>query len=256
MPRCLTVASSDSGGGAGIQADLKAFAAADCYGSTVIVGLTAQNTRTVYETFELPPSFIEAQLEAVITDIGCDAAKTGALLSGPIVEVVAAFFAAHPTPLVVDPVMMSSSGTRLLSDDGVRLMISRLLPVATVVTPNEHEAELLAGARGTRAELSERLVARGARAVLITGGASDPMSDHLFDGVSHVEIAQTRVDQRSTHGSGCTHSATLAAELAKGASLLQAATTAARVTSSAIAAGLTAIGGGEGPVDVLRAVRM
>ena len=249
----MTVASSDSGGGAGIQADLKAFAAAGCFGTSVIVGLTAQNTIAIRDTLTLPPQFVSAQLEAVVSDIGVDAAKTGALLTRATVEVVCDFFAAHPLPLVVDPVIAASSGATLLAPDAVAMVVSRLLPLAAVVTPNEQEAALLAGASGSRRELAERIAAHGARVVVITGGESDPMSDHFFDGVQHVDIAQTRVASRATHGSGCTHSATLAAELAKGASPLEAARTAARVTAAAIAAGLD-VGSGPGPVDVLGTV--
>src|SRR6266540_6824495 len=144
VPRCLTIAGSDSGGGAGIQADLKAFAAAGCHGSTAIVALTAQNTIGVTDVLEVPPEFVRAQLEAVFSDIGVDAAKTGMLFSASIVETVADFLASHPVPLVVDPVLIASSGARLLRDDAVETLIGRLLPLATVVTPNLPEAEALA----------------------------------------------------------------------------------------------------------------
>ena len=147
VPRCLTIAGSDSGGGAGIQADLKAFAAAGCHGSSAIVALTAQNTVGVTDVLEVPPEFVRAQLEAVFSDIGVDAAKTGMLFSAPIVETVADFLAAHPVPLVVDPVMVASSGARLLKDDAVEVLVGRLFPLATVVTPNLMEAEALAGER-------------------------------------------------------------------------------------------------------------
>jgi hydroxymethylpyrimidine kinase/phosphomethylpyrimidine kinase len=252
VPRCLTVASSDSSGGAGIQADLKAFAAAGCYGTSAIVALTAQNTKEIRAILAVPPDFVRAQLNAVVSDIGCDAAKTGALVSRTIVEVVAAFFAEHPVPLVVDPVMVASSGHRLLAEDAVDALVRLLLPLATVVTPNLAEAEVLAGLSGHRRALAERIVSRGARAVIITGGHTESPHDHLFDGTEHVEIAQRRVPRRSTHGSGCTHSATLTAEIAKGASLRDAASTAAGVSAAAIAAGFEDIGSGEGPVDVLR----
>jgi hydroxymethylpyrimidine/phosphomethylpyrimidine kinase len=249
------VASSDSGGGAGIQADLKAFAAAHCYGTCAIVALTAQSTAGVFGILEVPPEFIRAQLDAVVGDIGCDAAKTGALVSKRIVEVVADFFATHRTSLVVDPVMVATSGYRLLAADAVDAVSSVLLPLATVVTPNLAEAKVLAGVDAGRAEMAERIVARGARAVVITGGHAEPPHDHFFDGVTHIEIPQTRVMARSTHGSGCTHSATLTAELAKGASLLDAARVAASVTAASIAAGVDDLGSGEGPVDVLQTAR-
>src|ERR671925_2320882 len=136
VPRCLTIATSDSGGGAGIQADLKAFAAAGCHGMSVLVAVTAQNTVGVTAIHELPPDFVTAQLEAVFDDLGVDAAKTGMLFSAPLIETVADFLATHPVPLVVDPVMVASSGARLLQEDAVATYVERLLPLATVVTPN------------------------------------------------------------------------------------------------------------------------
>jgi hydroxymethylpyrimidine/phosphomethylpyrimidine kinase len=252
-PRCLTIAGSDSGGGAGIQADLKAFAAAGCFGTTAIVALTAQNTTGVSAVHEVPPEFVLAQLEAVFSDIGVDAAKTGMLFSRPLIEVVAGFLERNPVPLVVDPVMIASSGARLLQEEAVETLVARLLPLAAVVTPNVPEAEALAGAKASPRELAERIHALGARAVVVTGGhAADPV-DWLFDGREHVPIPVERYDSRATHGAGCTHSATLAALLARGASLEEAAGGAARAASAAVAYGLTEIGAGDGPVDVLRA---
>ena len=201
-PRCLTIAGSDSGGGAGIQADLKAFAAAGCHGTSAIVALTAQNTVGVTDVLEVPPEFVHAQLEAVFSDIGVDVAKTGMLFSAPIVETVADFLAAHPVPLVVDPVMVASSGARLLRDDAVESLVGRLFPLATVVTPNLPEAEALAGRSGTRRELAERLHELGAPAVVVTGGHGEDAVDHLFDGTPHVEIAVERHDVAATHGAG------------------------------------------------------
>ena len=250
VPRCLTIAGSDSGGGAGIQADLKAFAAAGCHGMSAIVALTAQNTVGVTGVFEVPPEFVRAQLEAVFSDIGVDAAKTGMLFSAPIVETVAAFLAEHPVPLVVDPVMVASSGARLLRDDAAQALVGSLFPLATVVTPNLMEAEALAG-EGSRRELAERLHELGAPAVVVTGGHGGDAVDHLFDGHEHVEISVERHDVAATHGAGCTHSATLAAALAKGLSLLEAAREAAAAASRAVAQGLVEIGAGEGPVDVI-----
>jgi hydroxymethylpyrimidine/phosphomethylpyrimidine kinase len=250
VPRCLTIAGSDSGGGAGIQADLKAFAAAGCYGSSAIVALTAQNTVGVTDVLEVPREFVRAQLEAVFSDIGVDAAKTGMLFSAPIIETVAEFLASHPVPLVVDPVMVASSGARLLQDDAVEVLVGRLFPLATVVTPNLMEAEALAG-EGTRRELAERVHELGAAAVIVTGGHGPDPVDHLFDGREHVEIPVERHDVAATHGAGCTHSATLAALLARGATLEEAAREAGRAASQAVARGLTEIGAGEGPVDVL-----
>jgi hydroxymethylpyrimidine/phosphomethylpyrimidine kinase len=249
IPRCLTIAGSDSGGGAGIQADLKAFAAAGCFGTSAIVALTAQNTQGVTAVHEVPPDFVRAQLAAVYSDIGVDAAKTGMLFSRPLIETVADFLDEHRVPLVVDPVMVASSGARLLQDDAVEVLVSRLFPLATVVTPNLHEAEALAG-RGTRRELAERLHELGARAVVVTGGHGDDPVDHLFDGSDHVEIPVDRHDVAATHGAGCTHSATLTALLARGQTFEEAARGAAAVASAAVAHGFTEIGHGEGPVDV------
>ncbi len=202
VPRCLTIAGSDSGGGAGIQADLKAFAAAGCYGASAIVALTAQNTIGVVAVHELPAEFVHAQLAAVYDDIGVDAAKTGMLFSRAVIAAVAGFLDGRDVPLVVDPVMLASSGAEMLQRDAVAMLVSRLFPLATVVTPNLHEAEALAGS-GSRRELAE------------------------------------------------THSATLAAGLAKGLSLEQAARRAALVASEAVRYGLAEIGAGDGPVDVL-----
>jgi hydroxymethylpyrimidine/phosphomethylpyrimidine kinase len=257
VPRCLTIAGSDSGGGAGIQADLKAFAAAGCHGSTAIVALTAQNTVGVTEVLQVPPEFIRAQLEAIFSDIGVDAAKTGMLFSASIVETVADILVGHRIPLVVDPVLIASSGARLLRDEAVETLVGRLFPLATVVTPNLPEAEALVGtlpvgdSPWTRHDLAERLHELGARAVIVTGGHGSDAVDHLFDGNAHVEISVERQDVAATHGAGCTHSATLAALLARGLSLEEAARGAAAAASRAVANGLAEIGTGEGPVDVL-----
>jgi hydroxymethylpyrimidine/phosphomethylpyrimidine kinase len=249
VPRCLTIAGSDSGGGAGIQADLKAFAAAGCFGTSAIVALTAQNTVGVVAVHELPPEFVRAQLEAVFDDIGVDAAKTGMLFSAEVIETVADVLAERPVPLVVDPVMVASSGARLLREDAVDALVSRIFPLASVVTPNEVEARLLVG-DGPKRELAERLVELGAPAAIVTGGHGEPV-DHLFDGERHVEIPVERHQVRATHGAGCTHSATLAALLARGLSLEEAARGAAEAASRAVAQGLPELGAGDGPVDVL-----
>ncbi len=251
VSRCLTIAGSDSGGGAGIQADLKAFAAAGCHGMSVIVALTAQNTRGVTAVHEAPPDFVRAQLEAVFDDIGVDAAKTGMLFSRELIETVAEYLESHPVPLVVDPVMVASSGAKLLQDDAVATLVARLFPLATVVTPNLHEAEALAGRSAPRRELAERIHELGAASVVVTGGHGDEAVDHLFDGERHVEIPVERHDVAASHGAGCTHSATLAAYLAKAWPLENAARTAAAASSAAVARGLAELGAGEGPVDAL-----
>jgi hydroxymethylpyrimidine kinase/phosphomethylpyrimidine kinase len=252
VPRCLTIAGSDSGGGAGIQADLKAFAAAGCHGMSAIVALTAQNTTGVTAVHEVPPDFVRAQLEAVVEDLGVDAAKTGMLFSAPLIETVADFLAEHPVPLVVDPVMVASSGARLLQDDAVETLVERLFPLATVITPNLLEAQALSNRLLlSRWQLAERLHELGAAAAVVTGGHGDEPVDHLFDGEEHVEIPVERHRIPATHGAGCTHSATLAALLARGESLEAAARGAARAASRAVAQGLIELGTGEGPVDVI-----
>jgi hydroxymethylpyrimidine/phosphomethylpyrimidine kinase len=250
VARCLTIAGSDSGGGAGIQADLKAFAAAGCHGTSAVVALTAQNTTGVTAVHEVPPDFVCAQLDAVFSDIGADAAKTGMLFSAAIVEAVADFLAAHPVPLVVDPVMVASSGARLLREDAVETLVTRLFPLATVITPNLMEAEALAGGPAPREVLAQRLHALGPQAVVITGGHGEPV-DTFFDGEQLLQIEVPRHDSGATHGAGCTHSATLTALLARGLSPDRAARRAAEVASAAVDRGLAEIGGGDGPVDVI-----
>jgi len=252
VPRALTIATSDSGGGAGIQADLKAFAAAGCHGMSVLVALTAQSTTAVTAVHELPPDFVTAELEAVFGDIGVDAAKTGMLFSRRLIETVADYLEEHPVPLVVDPVMVASSGAKLLEDDAVDTLVARLFPLAAVVTPNLPEAQALTGLNvEDRRALSERLVELGARAALVTGGHGEHPIDHLFDGTDHVEIPVRYVDGAHTHGAGCTHSATLAALLARDESLLAAAGVASMAASFAVGHALQELGAGEGPVDVL-----
>jgi hydroxymethylpyrimidine kinase/phosphomethylpyrimidine kinase len=245
IPRALTIASSDSGGGAGIQADLKAFAAAGCHGLSAIVALTAQNTTAVTAIHELPPEFVRAELDAVFDDIGVDAAKTGMLFSRRIIETVADFLEPHGVPLVVDPVMVASSGAKLLEDDAVEALVTRLFPLATVVTPNQDEATALVGP-GAPDEQVMRLVDLGARAAIVTGSGS---GDWLFDG--ELTLIDVRRVAGPTHGSGCTHSAMLAGGLARGIPLREAASEAARAAADAIEHGLDELGRGEGPVDVL-----
>jgi hydroxymethylpyrimidine/phosphomethylpyrimidine kinase len=256
VPRCITIAGSDSGGGAGIQADLKAFAAAGAHGSSAIVALTAQSTVAVDAVLEVPPWFVRAQLDAVWDDIGADAAKTGMLFSRATIETVADWLEEHPLPLVVDPVMVASSGVRLLEEDAVGALVARLFPLATVVTPNLLEAQALTASNtASLRELAEAVVELGAPAALVTGGHAEEPVDHLFDGREHHEIPVERHEVAATHGAGCTHSATLAALLARGMPLVEAARGAAAAASRAVAQGLVDIGGGEGPVDVLGLTR-
>ena len=200
---------------------------------TAIVGVTAQNTTAILAAYALPAWVITAQLKAVYDDIGVDAAKTGALLSAEVILAVADFLAHHPTPLVVDPVLSASTGASLLDPDAVEVLITSLLPLATVVTPNLAEARALAGADGDRR----------------TGG-DGAGSDLLFDGAEYLEIPVTWTEGTATHGTGCTHSATLAAQLALGTPLADAARQAAAITAAAIDHGLVGIGEGPGPVAV------
>jgi hydroxymethylpyrimidine/phosphomethylpyrimidine kinase len=254
VPRCLTIATSDSGGGAGIQADLKAFAALGCHGMSAIVALTAQNTTSVTAVHEAPPAFVRAQLDAVFDDIGVDAAKTGMLFSARIIEAVADFLGEQAVPLVVDPVMVAASGAKLLQDDAVAVLVRELFPRATVVTPNLHEACALVG-RPYEDDADRRLLAEaihelGASAVVVTGGHGAEAVDWLFDGDRHVPIPVERYGDEATHGAGCTHSAALTAFLARGESLEDAARGAAEVASEAVRHGLAGVGAGSGPVDV------
>jgi hydroxymethylpyrimidine/phosphomethylpyrimidine kinase len=254
VPRCLTIATSDSGGGAGIQADLKAFARLGCHGMSAIVALTAQSTTEVSAIHEVPTDFIRAQLDAVFDDIGVDVAKTGMLFSATIIETVADFLDGHEIPLVVDPVMVAASGAKLLRDDAVEVLVGRLFPLATVVTPNLHEASTLAGVEyredASREELAEAIHGRGAAAVVVTGGHGLEAVDWLFDGERHIPIPVERYAEEATHGAGCTHSASLAALLARGESLEDAARGAAQIASEAVRNGLAGLGRGSGPVDV------
>jgi hydroxymethylpyrimidine/phosphomethylpyrimidine kinase len=251
IPVALTIASSDSGGGAGIQADLKAFAHSDCHGASVIVALTAQNTQGVRAIHECPPEFVREQLEAVFDDLPVAAAKTGMLFSAAIIETVADYLAGHRVPLIVDPVMVASSGAKLLRDDAVDALVQRLFPLATVITPNLPEAQALTGMDvENRRALAERLHDLGAPAVVITGGHGERPVEHFFDGENHLEIPVPRHQTGATHGAGCTHSATLAALLARGEELPAAVGVAPMVAAWAVQHGLHELGAGDGPVDV------
>lgn len=219
---------------------------------SAIVALTAQNTLGVTAIAEQTPGFVRDQISAVLDDIGADAAKTGMLFSTTLIEAVADELAGRGLPLVVDPVMVASSGSRLLLPDAVGALVGRLFPLATVVTPNLPEAQALTGMdTQDRAALAERLVAMGAAAALVTGGHGSEPVDHLFDGQEHLRIPVPRHAVAATHGAGCTHSAALAAGLAAGLSLPEAAVQAAAVAGDAVAHGLAGLGGGDGPVHVL-----
>jgi len=254
IPVCLSIAGSDSGGGAGIQADLKAFARAGVHGTTAITAITAQNTVGVIGVEAISPAMIVAQVRAVVEDLGVDAVKVGMLGSVASAEAVskALDLLAPGTPVVVDPVMVAESGARLLDRDAQSALVQLIVARATVLTPNLPEARVLAGDATLDGEALARAVrALGPAAVVVTGGHREEAVDVLFDGEQIVEIAGERFADGAAHGSGCTHSATLAARLALGDDLPSAAREAKRVASEAVRDGLREIGSGAGPVDVL-----
>ena len=222
IPKALTIAGSDSGGGAGIQADLKTFSAFRVFGMSVITAVTAQNSLGVQGVESLPPAFVAQQLRSVLSDFGADAAKCGMLATAPIIEAVAATLAEHPIEmLVVDPVMVAKSGDALLRPDAVRSLIERILPLALVVTPNLPEAEALAGIpvsdRKEMEEAARRIHALGPRYVLVKGGhLKGDAVDVLWNGRELRAFSAPRVDSPNTHGTGCTFSAAIAAGLARG----------------------------------------
>ena len=250
----MTIAGSDSGGGAGIQADLKTFAALGVYGTSVLTAITAQNTLAVTAVHEIPPNIVAAQIDAVVTDIGADAVKTGMLASAPIIEVVAAKLREYQLPnVVVDPVMAAKSGDRLLREEAVTVLRDLLLPLATVVTPNLPEAEILVGRPLPDGDAVRRaareIVALGPKAVVMKGGhaAGDVVVDILFDGASFREYAAPRIDTSSTHGTGCTFASAIAAGLALGLSVEEAVAQAKEYVTAALRNAMP-IGGGHGPV--------
>ena len=295
IPRVLAIAGSDSGGGAGIQADLKAFAACGVHGMTAITAITAQNTVGVTAVHTIPPDIILAQVRAVASDIGVDAVKIGMLGTVETIEAVATALDELPsgTPVVLDPVMVAESGAELLEPAARTALIELLLPRATVVTPNVPEARTLADAAAeTEAEaeaagragdtneaendpaeaedaaaaadnaaaeadnaaaeaLVRRVHALGPRYVVVTGGHRQSATDLFFDGREIVEIPGERYPDGAAHGSGCTHSSVLAARLAWGDDPLRAARRAKELASRAVASGLSELGAGAGPVDVL-----
>jgi hydroxymethylpyrimidine/phosphomethylpyrimidine kinase len=254
LPVALTVAGSDSGGGAGIQADLKTFAALGVHGTSAITAVTAQNTVAVTDIVELPVAVVRAQIDAVAVDIGVQAAKTGMLSSAAIIEAVSAAIAAHRIGnLVVDPVMVAKSGARLLREDAVDILRSWLLPLAAVLTPNLPEVEVLLRHRvatlAERREAARELLALGPRAVVVKGGhAEGDAVDIYWDGTTWEELAAPRFATANTHGSGCVFSAAIAAGLAKGLDPLAAVREAKEFISGAIEFSLE-LGHGHGPVN-------
>ena len=280
-PVVLTIAGSDSGGGAGVQADLKAFARCGVHGACAITAITAQNTIAVRAVHPVPPEIVLAQIRAVVSDIGVDAVKIGMLGTAPVTRAVARALDELPaaTPVVVDPVMVSESGARLLDEDAQRELVGEVIPRASVLTPNLPEARVLAGGRthvagnGTVAEDSEdsedgedaearallyALLALGPRAVVLTGGHRARASDLLLEAPNGevIEIAGERHPDGAAHGSGCTHSSVLAAQLALGRPLSEAARIARRLAGEAVANGLRELGAGAGPVDAIGLSRM
>ena len=256
--RVLTIAGSDSGGGAGIQADLKTFAALGCYGMTAITALTAQNTVGVQGIHAVPPAFLQSQLQSVIEDIGVDAVKIGMLHEPGVVEVVAWAIQHYQLQRVVlDPVMVATSGDRLIADATVRVLVDQLFPLATVITPNLDEASLLLGrpiaAVSDLSGAAQALLSQGARAVLLKGGhlPGDQVVDVLArPGHVDVVLASSRMASRNTHGTGCTLSSAIAAHLALGEPLERAVRAARQYILGAIQAGAgVQVGHGHGPLN-------
>ena len=255
MKRVMTIAGSDSGGGAGIQADLKAFAANGVHGTSAVTAITAQNTVAVTDVLALPPSLVANQIDAIIDDIGADAVKTGMLANSAIIERVAERIGAHEMrPVVVDPVMVTSTGAPLFQDDSVEAIRQLLMPLATVVTPNTRECAVLTGEQIVTLDDMRRAArllveSTGASAVLVKGGHFDgPATDILFDGSEFTEFTEERIDTTSNHGTGCTLASAIAANLAKGADLPAAVANAKAYVTNAMRAA-TPIGAGHGPLN-------
>jgi hydroxymethylpyrimidine/phosphomethylpyrimidine kinase len=275
IPAVLSIAGSDSGGGAGIQADLKAFARCGVHGMTAIAALTAQNTVAVTGVHQVPGEFIVAQVRTVVDDVGVDAVKIGMLGTADTVRAVCeALDLLEPgTPIVLDPVMVAESGAVLLDEPARAAIVEELLPRATVITPNVPEARVLAATADDRAPggtsgrnhgspagddvdaLARRLHALGPAAVVVTGGHREAATDVFFDGDALVPIAGEQYADGASHGSGCTHSSSIAAHLALGHTPLEAARAAKRIAGEAVRDGLREIGAGPGPVDVFGLTR-
>jgi hydroxymethylpyrimidine/phosphomethylpyrimidine kinase len=253
VPVALTIAGSDSGGGAGIQADLKTFSALGVYGTSAVTAITAQNTQRVCEVFELPADVVVAQIDAIVEDFSITATKIGMLANAEIIEAVAEAVRRHDLlPLVVDPVMVAKSGDRLLREDAVEAIKTELLPLATVLTPNLPEAEvLLARELASWEDVREgarELVAMGAQAVVMKGGHREgPALDLYFDGNEFHEFTAQRVDTRNTHGTGCTFASAIAAGLAKGSDVRGAVAFAKAYITKALQSAYD-VGHGHGPV--------
>jgi len=256
-PIAVTIAGSDSSGGAGIQADLKTFSALGVYGASVVAALTAQNTRGVAAVHEVPPAFVSAQMDAVFSDLAVGAVKIGMLGNAAVIATVVAGLERHQqTNVVLDPVMVATSGRRLLAPDAIEALRTQLLPRALVITPNLPEAAALLDAPEARTEdemlhQADRLIALGANAVLMKGGHAGgaESTDLLVTAIASIRVIGERIETRNTHGTGCTLSAAIAAFLARGRGLTEAVRDAKEYITSAIAAGdRLSIGNGPGPV--------
>jgi hydroxymethylpyrimidine/phosphomethylpyrimidine kinase len=257
-PRVLSIAGSDSGGGAGIQADLKAFVRCGVWGMTAITAITAQNTQAVTAVYPLPPEAIVDQVRAVAEDIGVDAVKIGMLGTSEAIEAVVRALELIPdAQVVLDPVMVAESGARLLDQNAEATLRTGLLPRVSVVTPNVLEAAVLAGSDGggEPEALARTIRPLGPRVVVVTGGHREQATDVFFDGERVVEIPGERYPDGASHGSGCTHSSALAAQLALGADPLEAARRAKEIAAEAVRDGLRGLGSGAGPVDVFGLAR-
>jgi hydroxymethylpyrimidine/phosphomethylpyrimidine kinase len=254
IPRVLIIAGSDSGGGAGIQADLKTVSALGAFGMTAITALTAQNTTGVYGVLEIDSKFVVRQIDACISDIGCDAVKTGMLSSTAIIDAVAALISQQRlTPLVVDPVMIAKSGAPLLKPEAIEALKTKLLPLATVVTPNLHEAGALTGREiKTLAQMKDAARAireLGPENVVVKGGHLEAVAaDVLYDGREFTEFQGQRIDTKNTHGTGCIFASAIAANLAEGKTVRESLTAAKDFITAAIRNSL-AIGKGYGPAN-------
>jgi hydroxymethylpyrimidine/phosphomethylpyrimidine kinase len=254
IPTALSIAGSDSGGGAGIQADLKAFARCGVHGMTAITAITAQNTRGVEQVEVVSPQMVFGQILAIAEDMGADAVKIGMLGSAATIDAVAVgltYAGVTLAPVVIDPVMVAESGAILLDDETRAALVDVLLPRCAIATPNIPEARELTGAgeEASQEELARGMLQLGPKAVVVTGGHSEALVDLFFDGERLVEIPGERHPDGAAHGSGCTHSSALAAFLARGADPLEAAREARAVASAAVGAGLRGIGAGPGPVN-------
>jgi hydroxymethylpyrimidine/phosphomethylpyrimidine kinase len=257
--RALAIAGSDSGGGAGIQADLKTFSALGVFGMTAITALTAQNTTGVFGVIEIPPEFVAQQIDVVVADIGVDAAKTGMLSNSGIIDAVADRIRHHRIAnLVVDPVMISKSGSALMRPEAMDALRTALLPLAMVVTPNLHEAGAISGQvidslEGMR-EAARRIHALGPRVVVVKGGhLAGEAEDVVYDGQAFTSLKDARVSTRHTHGTGCVFAAAITAELALGREVLDAVSRAKTFIGQAIRAGLP-LGHGHGPANPLHGI--